>query len=251
MAFSIVLTEDTLRSMGAPLRDALLKWYFESPLHSAEEAGEPPAVSGITAVEEGRRRVTFSELASAGLIQPGDEIYCTALKRNRRGGGEGFITGAQVTGDGSVEFQGRKFFKPSKLALSMANASGGPKPAKALNGYAYLYVQSGEAFVSLDELRRRIQNRASQTGFATTPASISASNLENGERFEAESLARLLAGQGHPVPTEKILWLARRIAKLLSRPEKPIGTKEALRKLVQSCRQPEGLGKPTEGQSSK
>jgi len=60
---------------------------------------------------------------NAGLLRTGDGILCRALTRQRRQGQPSYIKGATVAADGSVEFRGQKFYKPSKLAVEMVNSA--------------------------------------------------------------------------------------------------------------------------------
>jgi hypothetical protein len=165
MAFSIFLGEDDLRRMPTPLRETLLRWYFDerqptpsADLHKAQSAIEavplPARKIDLDSFVDGSRRVTFAELVKIGFLKPGDEIYCKSLKRQQRAGSEVFIKEAKVAANGTVDFLGRTFSNPSKLAVAMVNANGGE--AKALNGYDYLFVQSAVGPLPLEELRRRL-----------------------------------------------------------------------------------------------
>ena len=95
---------------------------------------------------------------NAGLLRTGDRIQCRALTRQRRQGQPSHIKRATVATDGSVEFEGQKFYKPSKLAVAMVNsAATDPKQrAKALNGYDYLLADTSNGPVSLHELRKKL-----------------------------------------------------------------------------------------------
>jgi len=164
MALSIILGEDQLRSMPADLREALLTWYFDRPPRSVPDRAEPLPTSAVppqaaaevevSDASEDVRRITFPELARARLLRPGYGICCRALKRQQRSGVSAWIEGATVSGDGRVEFRGEKFSSPSKLAKAMVNANGGKTPA--LNGYDYLFVQTGKGLVRLDQLREKL-----------------------------------------------------------------------------------------------
>lgn len=162
MALCVFLTEEDLRSMPPELRERLLKWYFDNrppktPPQSAptvEIHPEPVPQRGADDLSPDTKRITFPELVKAGLLRPGEEIYCRTLKRQQRKGLEAFIRGAKVVTDGRIEFQGQKFSGPSKLARAMVNANGGK--AEALNGYDYLFVQTAKGLVRLDELRERV-----------------------------------------------------------------------------------------------
>ena len=165
MPLTVVLTENDLFTMPPSLRDDLLKWYFGKPRDTtlAKPGPTPPQTepSGVAEVPEipdhDSRRVTFRELVDAGLLKPGDEVYCRSLKRQQKKGAEPFIKGAVVGPDGRVEFQKHWHPTPSKLAVAMLNASGAKTPA--VNGYAYLFAKSGSGTISLDALRRKLIGR--------------------------------------------------------------------------------------------
>src|SRR5205809_971021 len=115
MPFNIVLDEESLRSMDPHFREQLLRWYFDRPAAGGatvrrvtDDVSEPPRaivapvrdiapdqveqreragpVQVEDPVEEDSKRVSFPEFVRAGLIQPGDEILCKALKRHQRVG---------------------------------------------------------------------------------------------------------------------------------------------------------------------
>lgn len=245
MPFSIVLSEDDLRSMDIQLREGLLKWYFGTaksqqgshfgvatrdgrvPLATTNGPNEGLHSEEVVKEMNSNRRVTFPEFLAEGLIQPGDEIWCRALKRDRRHGADDFVRGAEVTAEGSVEFKGRTFFNPSKLALAMANSNQGSRPALALNGYDYLFVKSGRGLVSLNEKRAELMTRLT---------SISG-NGSNGELLlRAESLARSVSTPEKPVTAQMILSAAKRYAAALSGPDKPFNMNEALAVLEEQRR---------------
>ena len=240
MPFNIVLDEESLRSMDPHFREQLLRWYFDRPAAGGatvrrvtDDVSEPPRaivapvrdiadqveqreragpVQVEDPVEEDSKRVSFPEFVRAGLIQPGDEILCKALKRHQRVGAQEFVAGAEVTADGSVEFQGRKYVKPSKLAVAMANSNKGAKPVEALNGYAYLFVRSGILRVSLEELRTVYAN-----GLPDSTA-----------RTKAEKLAKSLSVTGKVRTAAHLLIAAQNLSKGLSIPDKPTSVEEAL-----------------------
>jgi hypothetical protein len=89
----------------------------------------------------------------AGLIAPGDVIMCNALKRQQRAGGGRAIEAGKMLTDGTVEYKGRRYVVPSKLAVDVVNTNGGN--TKALNGYDYLFVRSSKGNTPLHELRDR------------------------------------------------------------------------------------------------
>ena len=155
--------EDDFRRMPTALREALVKWYFDErlPIPSVietpmpEPATEAAPLPGQIDFVDGNRRITFAELLRAGVLKQGDEIYCKSLKRQQRAGSEAFIKGAKVTDKGTVDFLGKRFSNPSKLAMAMVNTNGGN--AKALNGYDYLFVQTPKyGPLPLNELRRQL-----------------------------------------------------------------------------------------------
>lgn len=158
MSFGIALNETDLREMPADLREQLLKWYFDrspsgvtSP--SQREPSPPPPLPAIAAVprREESGRVSFPEFVRTGLLAPGNEIVCRTLKRQQRGGGDRFIEAGKVLADGSVEYRGRRYDIPSKLAVTVVNTNGGK--TEALNGYDYLFVRSSSGVVPLSKLR--------------------------------------------------------------------------------------------------
>jgi hypothetical protein len=162
---SMTLSESDLRKMPPALRDPLLKWYFERNVVSLEST--EPAVTSIDSPvapdsknvpensEETDRRVTFGELVRARLLSAGDELYCRALKRQKKSGAGPYIQAGRVAPDGRVEFQGQKYSKPSNLAVTVVNASGGR--VQALNGYDYLFVKCDGAMVPLNSLRNQLR----------------------------------------------------------------------------------------------
>jgi hypothetical protein len=87
----------------------------------------------------------------AGLLAPGNELVCKTLKSQQRGGGDPFIDAGKILADGSVEYRGRRYDIPSKLAVEVVNTNGGK--TAALNGYDYLFVRSSNGLVPLDKLR--------------------------------------------------------------------------------------------------
>jgi hypothetical protein len=160
MAFEILLSESDLREMPPDLREKLLKWYFEHG-GSAHGAPEPPGSgpinsAGLVSVplqREESGRVSFPEFVRAGLLAPGTELKCKALKRQKRSGTEAYIEAGKVLADGSVDYRGQHYVVPSKLAVDVVNTNGGN--TKALNGYDYLFVGVSNSLVPLQELRDR------------------------------------------------------------------------------------------------
>ncbi len=154
MGFGIALNESDLREMPSVLRDQLLKWYFD---RSPSGVAAPSAAASVLAVaavprREETGRVTFPEFVRAGLLASGDELMCRTLKRQQRGGGERFIDAGKVVSDGRVEYQGRRYDIPSKLAVTVINKTGGK--TEALNGYDYLFIRSSTGgVVPLSKLR--------------------------------------------------------------------------------------------------
>jgi hypothetical protein len=162
VGLNILLNENDLREMPSDLRDNLLKWYFSrstpsvNSLPPVEALAQAPAtvLAVPRRVESGR--ISFSEFARAGLLSPGDELVCMALKRQQRSGGEQYIEAGKVLPDGGVEYRGRRYETPSKLAIAVVNSNGGN--TKALNGYEYLFVRSSKGLISLQELRDHLNN---------------------------------------------------------------------------------------------
>jgi hypothetical protein len=146
--------------MDQVLREKLLKWYFDqdgstvssppSPDSGPINATETIQVSPLR--EEGGR-VSFPEFVRAGLLSPGTELICKALKRQKRSGAKTYIEAGKVLADGNVNYRGQHYLIPSKLAVDVVNANGGN--TKALNGYDYLFVRVSNRIVPLKELRDR------------------------------------------------------------------------------------------------
>jgi hypothetical protein len=157
MTLSIILDEEDLRALPANIREPLLRWYFDSraakaPAASPQVQPQPvPSSPTPPTADDDSRRVTFKKLVTAGLLKTGEEIHCRTLKRQQRAGKPKYITGAKVTPNGAVEFNGEEFQNPSNLAVAMVKQSGG-KPT-ALNGFDYLFVRSGGSLVPLKSLR--------------------------------------------------------------------------------------------------
>lgn len=243
MPFSIVLYESDIRLMKPELREALLKWYFER--NSDTPRSEPSDLEVIppdppATTEDGNRRVAFPEFVKAGLISPGDEIRCRALKRQKRQGAEDYIRGARMSADGSVEFQGKRFFKPSKLALAMVNSNGAEKPAEALNGYVYLFVQTGNSLVSLDDIRRKLLFEASPGQVASDSLPFADSALTTEVLQKAATLAKEHSTPTRPVTSRQVLKAARAFAKACSAPGNPMTLEEAFEKLYGGPRPAQG-----------
>jgi RAMA domain-containing protein len=140
------------------LRERLLAWYFDRTAPSivnpqpAASIDEAPSITIDPNVDS--RRITFPELVKAGLLRPGQSLRCRPLKRQKRNGLDTFIEGAKVADDGSVAFQGNKFFVPSQLVKAMLNANGGKVVAS--NGYDYIFVEGATGLVRLSELRQQL-----------------------------------------------------------------------------------------------
>jgi len=150
--------------MPVELRDGLLKWYFsrscstgESPPNGTRAYPASTASSAVPRREESGR-ISFRQFVQVSLLAPGDAVVCRALKRQRRGGGEPFIEAGKVLADGTVEYNGRRYEVPSKLAVDVVNANGGK--TAALNGYDYIFVRSSKGLVPLSELRDRFLKRS-------------------------------------------------------------------------------------------
>lgn len=162
MDFGIALNESDLREMPPDLRDHLLKWYFDRSPSGVASPSQPepspplPAIAAVPRREESGR-VSFPEFVRAGLLAAGNEIVCKTLKRQQRGGGDRFIEAGKVLADGSVEYRGRRYDIPSKLAVTVINTNGGK--TEALNGYDYLFVRSSSGAVRLSKLRDRFLRR--------------------------------------------------------------------------------------------
>lgn len=149
------LDETDLRRMPSDLRDSLLKWYFSrdsSPSNPPGNGASAPAapISAVPKREE-TGRVSFLEFTRAGLLKQGDSLVCRSLRRQRRSGGGQYIDAGKVLANGTVEYSGRSYDVPSKLAVAVVNANGGK--TAALNGYDYLLVREG--LVPLHKLRDR------------------------------------------------------------------------------------------------
>ena len=185
MPLSIMLSEDDLRAMPSDLRDGLLKWYFDANRTRAIPSLVAPTKTAQPAMmDDESRRVTFAKLAAAGLLKTGQEIYCRTLKRQQRNGKPKFIKGARVSPQGTVEFEGNPFSNPSTLAVSMVKQSGG-KPT-ALNGFDYLFVQSGKDLVSLKKLRDQLMNPNEQRLRAEAEARVEDIRTLYGQDTEPE-----------------------------------------------------------------
>lgn len=167
MSFEIRLSEADLREMPQDLRNELLKWYFE---REATAGNSPQSTAGgyeaaVTSLPvEPRReesgRVSFPELVRASILKPGTELVCRALSRQKRKGSEPYIDAGKIQEDGSVEYAGRRYDVPSKLAVAAVNNNGGN--TKALNGYDYLLVRTTEGLVPLQELREQFLQQITQ-----------------------------------------------------------------------------------------
>lgn len=165
MALGIVLNEGDLREMPSDLREKLLRWYFD---HRGSSSGTTPSHDSdlITATSlipivsrrEESGRITFPEFVRLGLLVPGTEVLCRALKRQKRDGGESYVDAGKVLEDGYVHYRGLRYDVPSKLAVDVVNANGGKTPA--LNGYDYIFVRHFKKLVSLRELRDRSLKRS-------------------------------------------------------------------------------------------
>ncbi|MBK37337.1 MAG: hypothetical protein CME26_17680 [Gemmatimonadetes bacterium] len=151
----LTLSEGQLREMPQDLREALLKWYFDPDRSESSLSSQPSAMPDPSSVSrrQGSRRVTFAEFVRAGLLTPGSELVCKALKRQSRDGGELYIDAGKVQIDGSVEYNGQRHVVPSKLAIAVVNSKGGN--TKALNGYDYLFTRTDDRLVPLEELREQ------------------------------------------------------------------------------------------------
>lgn len=165
MPINIILNESDLRGMPEDIRDPLLRWYFSRNTSSVNsllitEKVIKEATAGLALPKRTEiGRISFSEFTRAGLLSPGDELVCMTLKRQQRKSGEQYIEAGKVLPDGSVEYRGRHYETPSKLAIAVVNSNGGN--TKALNGYEYLFVRSSKGFVPLQELRDHLnKNRA-------------------------------------------------------------------------------------------
>lgn len=160
MALQIVLTESDLLRMDKALSDKLINWYLED---RRSNVGSPPSpdlgsinATGtvqVSPLREEAGRVSFPEFVRAGLLSPGTDISCKALKRQKRSGAKTYIDAGKVLPDGSVEYHGQHYLIPSKLAVDVVNDNGGK--TKALNGYDYLFVRISNRLVPLKELRDR------------------------------------------------------------------------------------------------
>ncbi len=164
MSFGIVLNESDLREMPSDIRVPLLKWYFDRSPSSVNST--PTPIRGVTVPpsasvprRQEKGRVSFQELVRAGLIAPGNEIVCRTLRRQQRGGAGEFVEAGNVVEDGSVEYRGRRYDIPSKLAITVINAKGGE--ARSVNGYDYILVRSSNGLVPLSELRDEFLRRSS------------------------------------------------------------------------------------------
>jgi hypothetical protein len=149
------LDEAELRQMPSDLRDSLLKWYFSrSPSNPPGNGASTPAapISAVPKREE-TGRVSFLEFTRAGLLKQGDSLACRSLRRQRRSGGGQYIDAGKVLANGTVEYNGRSYDVPSKLAVAVVNGNGGK--TAALNGYDYLFVRAPQGLVPLHELRDR------------------------------------------------------------------------------------------------
>jgi len=161
MSLGIVLNESDLRKMPPELREELLKWYFDHG-EGTPDLPQSPALGPINPTgpvslrpqREERGRVSFPELVRAGLLVPGAELKCKALNRQRRSGAAPYFDAGKVLAGGSVEYRGKHYVVPSKLAVDVVNSNAiGVKPTNALNGYDYIFVGVSNRLVPLKELR--------------------------------------------------------------------------------------------------
>lgn len=157
---NLVLDETALRAMPSALRKELLDWYFDwntKGEDSHSEALTDQRLSSQTSPvpkREERGRISFQQFMDAGLLKAGDRILCKSLGRQRRKGIGGHFDAGKVLRDGKVEYQGRIYEVPSKLAIAVLNDNGGN--SKAVNGYDYLFVHSHDGDHFLADLRKEL-----------------------------------------------------------------------------------------------
>lgn len=166
MSMVITLNDSDLREMPSELRDKLWKWYYtdrsgSSPGEASSHTPDLIATTRLIPIVSRREetgRISFPEFVRMGLLAPGTEVFCKALKRQKRSGGEAYVDAGRVLEDGYVLYRDLRYDVPSKLAVDVVNANGGKTPA--LNGYDYIFVRHSKKLVSLRELRDRSLKRS-------------------------------------------------------------------------------------------
>ena len=105
-------------------------------------APEDLAVMGSKRAEP---KVPFGALVEAGLLQPGDRLYCPKGEREARVRADGSLVHGSLTG--SIH----------KLGALLENAP-------ACNGWTYWHVETKGALVLIDELRGRVRSELAAAG---------------------------------------------------------------------------------------
>ncbi|MFN6462678.1 MAG: hypothetical protein RMZ41_012630 [Nostoc sp. DedVER02] len=159
---NINLTEEDLSQMPSALRTQLLHWqmtkmssirqtsfqrYSSKPKESAKQLSLVLKPEYQAHESEGNNtRITLTQLYDAGITKQGMPIR-VRLKRDRaKELCRSYINSMEISGRGTIIFQGQEFDLPSPLATEVNGSSVG--------GWEYIEIKKDAQWVRLEELRQ-------------------------------------------------------------------------------------------------
>lgn len=157
----IRLNNDDLNRMPSELYTELLNWLktdrsqsnqLPTPQCSAEPKANPQQLalsleSDSQTLEEKAEHfhVRLTQLFDAGITRRGMPIRVKLKRDVAKKLGRDYINSLEISGIGTIVFDGQKFDKPSPLAAKINGSS--------VNGWEYIEVKKNDQWVCLDELR--------------------------------------------------------------------------------------------------
>ncbi len=140
------LTLQDIDSMPASLRRQLKRWL---KLHSGKVASFPTRQLSLNFDEAHHKpRIKLSELLDAGLIFPQMPVRVRLIREIANELERTYINGMVVSANGCIVYEGRKYERPSPLAMAVNHG-------RAINGWEYVEVKNRKGnWVKLEELRK-------------------------------------------------------------------------------------------------
>lgn len=160
----IHLSDSDISQMPEPGRTWFLNWLPEflktkrsefEPLPARQQSNElqVPAAQLVlnldsqTPEEKAEHsHVRLTQLFDAGITKRGMPVRVKLKRDVAKKLGRDYINSLEISGKGTISFDGQEFDKPSPLAAQVNGSS--------VNGWEYIEVKKNDQWVCLDELRQ-------------------------------------------------------------------------------------------------
>lgn len=158
----IRLNNDDLNRMPSELYTDLLNWLksdrsqsnsLPTPQRSAEPRANPQQLAlslesknQIPEEKAEHSHVRLTQLFDAGIAKKGMAVRVKLKRDVAKKLSRDYINGLEISGKGTIFFDGQEFDKPSPLAAKINSSS--------VNGWEYIEVKKNDQWVCLDELRK-------------------------------------------------------------------------------------------------